>query len=182
MPTSTTLLTADDLFNMPDKGMKHELVRGELKTMAPAGVEHGNVGGELFFRLRQHARQHELGMVLGPDTGFFLSRDPDHVRAPDVSFVEKTRIPQTPLVRFFPGPPDLAAEIVSPSDTIDELQEKIEDYLTHGVRLVWVIYPRNRTAQIHRPGQSPEYIPADGTLKGEDLLPGFECKLAELFG
>lgn len=181
MTTSTTLLTAEDLFHMPDMGMKHELVRGELRSMAPAGVEHGNIGGELFVLLRQYAKLHDLGMVLGPDTGFYLSRDPDNVRAPDVSFVRKARIPVLPVQKFFPGAPDLAVEVVSPNDTVDELQEKIQDYLAHGVRLVWIIYPRTRTAEVHRPGQPPQHIPADGTLSGEDLLPGFECRVAELF-
>jgi Uma2 family endonuclease len=179
--STSTLITADDLMKMPSNGTKQELVRGELRTMAPAGFEHGDIGLELASRLRQFVKTHQLGKVVGSEVGFVLSRDPDHVRSPDAAFVRASRLPAAPVVKFFPGAPDLAAEIISPHDTAEELQEKINDYLTHGVQLIWIIYPRTRTAQVHRPNQPTQTIPPTGSLTGENLLPGYEVKLADLF-
>src|SRR5262249_4638196 len=124
MSTATQLLTADDLWRLPQDGMRHELIRGELTNMPPAGAEHGVTTMNLSTPLDKHARTNDLGRVLAAETGFIIGRDPDTVRAADVAFVSKPRIPATGIPKkFFPGAPDLAVEVVSPSDTVSEVEE-----------------------------------------------------------
>jgi Uma2 family endonuclease len=82
---------------------------------------------------------------------------------------------------FFDGPPDLAVEIISPNDTLAEVAMKAAEYLSYGTRRVWVINPRNRTATVYRPDHEPRLIAENGSLDGEDVLPGFSLALADLF-
>src|SRR4051812_10721952 len=93
MAAEKTLLTADELLSLPDDGLRHELIRGELTTMPPAGGEHGLVAGELFGLVRDHVRAHRLGYVFAAETGVFVEQDPDTVRAPDVAFIARARLP-----------------------------------------------------------------------------------------
>src|SRR3954452_24163149 len=142
MATEKTLLTADELLSLPDDGMRHELVRGELKTMPPAGGEHGLVAGKLFGRVFVHADTNQLGYVFAAETGVFVEQDPDTVRAPDVAFIARARLPGGRAPRgFLRVVPDLVAEVVSPGDRASELEEKVQTWLHAGVRLVWVVYP-----------------------------------------
>src|SRR4051794_38606878 len=109
MNPTTALFTAIDLLNIPNRGMRHELVKGKLRTMPPAGFEHGAVGINLAAPLDSHAKGHQLGIVVAGETGFLIERDPDTVRAPDIGFVRKDRLGQGGLPKqYFPGPPDLA--------------------------------------------------------------------------
>lgn len=149
--------------------------------MAPAGFEHGSIGSELLMRLRQFVKANDLGVVVGADTGFVLARDPDLVRSPDVAFVTKHRVAQATIKAFFPGAPDLAVEVLSPSDTIYELGEKIDDFFAAGTRMVWVINPKSKTAGVHRPGLSVEVLHVNDQLSGLDVVPGFECRVGDLF-
>src|SRR5262249_30284993 len=116
MSTATTqLLTADDLWRLPDDGLRRELVKGVLYTMPPAGFEHGVVGINLSTPLDQHVKPNRLGLVVGGGTGFLIATNPDTVRAPDIGFVRQARIQATGIPRqYWPGAPDLAVEIVSP--------------------------------------------------------------------
>lgn len=177
----TTLITADDLLALPDNGEKYELVRGELRVMAPAGFEHGRVGLRFGARLLMFVEAHGLGVVVGPDTGFLLSKNPDVIRSPDVGFVTSARVPTQPTQKFFPGAPDLAVEFLSPSDTAMEIEERLADYFSAGTQLVWVINPRTRTASVYRPNQPVLRLIANDALTAPDLLPGFECKVGDLF-
>ncbi|MDX1965525.1 MAG: Uma2 family endonuclease [Planctomycetaceae bacterium] len=184
MALTSKLMTADELFVLPDHGMRHELVRGELRTMAPAGHNHGDIGSELLLRLRSHAKANGLGKVVGPDTGYLLSRDPDNVRAPDVSFVRLSRLPPLPVNTFFPGAPDRAVEILSPSDTVEELEEleeKLADYFAAGTLTVWIVKPRTKSIDILGPAGLIQSLKSEDTLTAPDLLPGFMCKVAEIF-
>ncbi|GMU23802.1 MAG: hypothetical protein AMXMBFR13_38800 [Phycisphaerae bacterium] len=182
MTTTPGLMTADDLWNLPDDGMRHELVRGQLRTMAPAGFEHGGTGMTLGILLGQHVRAKGLGLLLNADTGFLLRSDPDTVRAPDIAFVSRARLDKTGVPKkFFPGAPDLAVEVVSPGDTVDEVEEKVEDYLLAGTRLIWIVNPRRRTVTIRRPGVRAEILKESDQLTGEDVVPGFSCTVGELF-
>jgi Uma2 family endonuclease len=182
MSTAAQLMTADELWRLPDDGMRHELIRGELTTMPPSGAEHGGTTVNLATPLDQHARSHDLGRVLAAETGFVLARDPDTVRAADVAFVEKGRIPRGGLPReFFPGAPNLAVEVVSPSDTLVEVQEKVEEWLTAGAQMVWVVNPRNRTVTVYRSPTKPIVLTANDELDGQDVVPGFRIRVSELF-
>jgi Uma2 family endonuclease len=182
MSTATQLLTADDLWNMPDHGGHRELVKGELRDMAPAGFEHGAVGINLATALASFGRAYDLGVVVAAETGFVLSRDPDTVRAPDLGFVKKSRIPADgPMVKYWPGAPDLAVEVISPWDKNYEVDEKVEDFLTAGTSLVWVVNPRRKCITVYRPGAKEQILTVADTLDGFDVVPGFRCPVKDIF-
>lgn len=180
--TSPRLLTADDLWRMPAGDQRRELVRGELRMMAPAGGEHGAITMRVGRLLANTVEQRKLGIVCAAETGFILSRDPDLVRAPDVAFVRATKVPRSgPPQSFWPFAPDLAVEVVSPADALEQVEEKVDDYLAAGTSAVWVVNPRRRSVTIHRPGQNPIVLREADTLDGGDVVPGFACQVAEIF-
>jgi Uma2 family endonuclease len=182
MNPTTVLLTAADLARMPADGLRHELVKGELRTMPPSGGEHGAVGINLAVPLGQHVKANQLGVVLGAKTGFVIARDPDTVRAPDVAFVRKERIPATGIPRsFWPDAPDLAVEVVSPGDTVFEVDEKVQEWLEAGTAQVWVINPRRRTVSVYRAPTDVTILSDQDTLDGGVMLPGFRCPVRDLF-
>ena len=119
-------------------------------------------------------------MLFGQDTGFLIERDPDTVRAPDVAFVSAARTPEIGRRGYVPFAPDLAVEILSPGDRPSEVLEKVAAWLGAGTRLVWVIDPDRGNARVHRADGSTSIVPEDGALDGEDVLPGFNCPLAEV--
>ncbi len=179
-PIGSLGMTAEELFELPDDGMRHELVEGELRTMAPAGAEHGRVALRLGARILGHVEEHDLGAAYAAETGFVLHRAPDTVRAPDVAFVAAHRIARTR--GFAELAPDLVVEVVSPSDRSSEVSSKAAMWLDAGVRLVWVVDPQARLAAVHRPGGLVTVLREDGVLDGEDVLPGFRLPLASILG
>lgn len=182
MTVNQRLMTADDLLRLPDDGLRHELVRGELTTMAPTGWEHGCESGELTASLLPFARAHRLGRVATGEPGFLLATDPDTVRAPDVAFVRRERLPAGGPVRgYFPGAPDLAVEVISPNDLYAEVDEKVAAWLEHGTQIVFVVNPRRQTVAVHRPGQPVPILGIDGVLDGEDVVPGWTMPVRDLF-
>jgi Uma2 family endonuclease len=183
MSTSTeTLLTADDLWRMPEGTTRRVLIRGELhETMPPGGI-HSDIALELGMRLRMWAQQQQAGSV-GVEAGFILARAPDTVRAPDVAYVSAARIPAAGIPEgFWPLAPDLAVEIVSPGESADEVRTKVADYLEAGARLVWLVYPRRREVLAHTPDGLIRTAQATDTLDDAEVLPGFACPVAALFG
>jgi Uma2 family endonuclease len=179
---SPNLVSADDLFALPEDGLKHELVRGELRTMTPAGSEHGAIGARLLGRLALPVLDQRLGQLFNADTGFLIARNPDTVRAPDVAFVARERLAEPLPEGFFPGPPDLAVEVVSPSDRLAEVEGKVQDWLQAGCREVWVVSPRSRRITVYRSASDIRVLSANDTLASAELLPGFACRVAEVFG
>jgi Uma2 family endonuclease len=118
-------MTAEELLRLSDDGMRHELLDGELRTMAPAGGPRGRAGGWAAGHLIRFIDDNGLGDVFMAETGFLLRRDPDHVRAPDFAFIRADRMPAEGLPRgFVPIPPDLVLEVVSPDDAASEIREK----------------------------------------------------------
>lgn len=182
MATTATLMTVAELLAMPGDGFhRHELVKGELITMPPAGGEHGAIGSRADRRIGIFVEQNDLGEVFNADTGFIISTDPDTVRAPDISFVRKDRIPEEGIPKsFIRLAPDLAVEVISPSDSYTEVAEKVAQFLEAGTQLVVLIDPRARTIALHRRGSIDRLTESD-TLTLADVLPGFECAVAELF-
>jgi len=181
MTTSTPLLTADDLWRMPNNE-RRELVRGELRTMAPAGFDHGAIISNIHYLLTAHVKTNKLGVVLGAETGFLLSSSPDTVRAPDVAFVTASRVPGAGRpAGYFPGAPDLAAEVVSPRDTVEEVEDKVDEYISAGARLVWVINPKRRSVTIYQPDANPIVLRDGDALDGAGVVPGFRCAVSEIF-
>jgi Uma2 family endonuclease len=182
MSTTHTLTTADELFLMPDDGFRYELVKGELRRMPPAGSEHGAVSINIGLVIAQFVKTHGLGVVFGAETGFKITSDPDTVRAPDLAFIRRERIPAGGLPRgFWPGAPDLAVEVISPGDTYTEVEEKVNDWLNAGSRMVLVLNPRTRTVTVYASLTDVVRLTESDTLDGGEVLPGFTCRVAELF-
>jgi Uma2 family endonuclease len=180
MATINSPTTAEELFQIPDLG-RCELVRGEINMMSPSGAMHGKYVDILERWLGNHVAEHGLGMTFGAETGFIIARNPDTVRAPDVAFVATERVPNPLPVGFFPGPPDLAVEVLSPSDRASEVTAKTRGWLAAGCREVWIVDPESKTITLHRAeGTIAQLVSAD-ILESPILLPGFRKPLAELF-
>jgi Uma2 family endonuclease len=176
------LMTAEDLLDLPDDGNQYELSEGELIVMSPASYWSSMVAAAILSRIRQFVLANRLGIVAGADGGMILRRGPDTLRAPDVSFVRRDRVPPG-IARggFIPVAPDLAVEVLSPSDRFSQVNRKIRDYFAAGTRLVWVIDPDDRTAMVYHPDRPVEIVAPEGALDGEDILAGFSLSLAGLW-
>jgi Uma2 family endonuclease len=182
MTTTLQQVTADELFARRKDGFRYELVKGELRKMSPAGSEHGAIIVNITVLLGQHVKANELGVGFGAETGFKIASDPDTVRAPDVAFVRRERIPESGIPKkFWPGAPDLAVEVVSPGDPLEEVEEKVEDWLSAGARAVWVVSPKRRSVTIYRSMSDATRLAETDELDGGDVVPGFRCKVAEFF-
>ena len=180
--TLKKLFTAEELLHLPATGRRLELVKGRVYEMPPPGARHGSVAMRIGSLLNTYVLGNLLGRAFAAKTGFILRRDPDTVRAPDASFVAEDRLPDGELpIGYLELAPDLAVEVVSPSDTAREIQEKVSDWLRAGTRLVWVIYPATRSATVYRPLDDTEEVSEGGNLEGDDVIPGFACNLSELF-
>jgi Uma2 family endonuclease len=177
----TALLTADDLMHisLPDK--RTELVRGVLVVHEPPGFIHGYVVHRLVLAIGNYVDANQLGMVVTADAGFKLFSNPDTVRGPDLAFISHARMPTPPPAGYASFAPDLAVEVRSPGDRAGELREKVADWLGGGSKLVWIIDPTRRSADVHRANATTSHIGSDGTLDGEDVLPGFLHPLAKIF-
>ena len=180
--STTTPVTADQLLQMPDDGFRYELVAGELRKMVPAGWEHGAISGHLHGLLARHIADHVLGRVFSAETGFLLSRNPDTVRAPDIAFIHKDHIPaEGPEEAFWPGPPDLAVEVLSPGDTVSEVDDKVSAWLDAGAGAVWVVNPKAQNVTVHRSATDVRILTGNDQLDGQDVVPGFSCQVSEIF-
>jgi Uma2 family endonuclease len=184
MTQITTAMTAEELLRLSHDGTKrYELVLGELRTMAPAGFDHGMVANHLGTLLTNYVNSNHLGRVLAAETGFIVRHDPDTVRAPDSSFVSNERLKQygRPKRGYYPHGPDLAVEVLSPDERQDDIDEKLEDWFAGGVRLVWLVNPRRKTVTVYRSLDEIRVLTERDTLDGEDVVPGFTCGVADLF-
>lgn len=175
-------MTAEELRLLPDDGKSYELIRGELVVMVPAGTRHGRIAMRLGSMIEDHARQHDLGAVYAAETGFQIAHDPDTVRAADVAFVARQRIPpEGEPDGYWAIAPDLVVEVASPYDSATHLQAKVTDWLRAGVRRVWVVYPDTRSVVVHEPSGRAITLGEEEILDGEDVLPGFRCPVREIF-
>lgn len=180
--TTTRLVTADELLAMPDDGFCYELVKGELIQMSPPGDEHGSVTMQVAGPLYMHVKEHDLGVVYAAETGFQLESDPDTVRAPDVAFISRARRDQVGRVQgYWFGAPDLAVEVVSPSDRRRKVEEKVASWLEAGTRMVWVVNSKSQTVTVYRPLTDPIVLSDGDTLDGADVVPGFRIVVADIF-
>src|SRR5215470_16413166 len=159
---SKTLLTAEQFELLPDDGMRHELDEGELISMPPAVGQHGKIQGEISYLLRSFVGPRSLGSVF-VETGYRLSRDT--VRAPDISFIRSERARGLDLNRRFEVPPDLAVEVISPSETASDIAHKVKQYLEAGASTVWVVYPRDRSVHVFESSNTGRILQADDLLE-----------------
>ena len=178
---SPALMTANDLLRLKIPDKRAELIEGRLVVRKLAGFRHGEVAAALGVEIASFVRSYDLGHVLAAASGFQLTSNPDTVRAPDVAFVQKRRVPD-PLPAGYPAlAPDLAVEVLGPDDRPGEVLAKVAAWLRAGTRLVWVIDPDRRQARVYREDGSESIVRETETLEGEEVLPGFECPLAEVF-
>ena len=175
-------VTAEELFMMPNDDVRRELVGGKVRTMAPAGNVRGRIAMSLAASLFQHGRENGLGIVLAAETGFKISSEPDTVRAPDVAFVNRGRIEEVGEVEgYWPGTPDLAVEVISPSDLYTEVEDKVADWLDSGTGMVLVVSPRNRTVAVRRPPMEITVLGESDTLDGAGVVSGWSLPVRDVF-
>ncbi|MCS6861748.1 MAG: Uma2 family endonuclease [Abditibacteriales bacterium] len=175
---TSKMWTDEELMKLPYEG-KVELIKGEV-VVSPAGLLQEKIGLKLAARLLSHVEQHDLGDVYGSSAGF---RPPSaDLRAPDVSFVRKERLPggETPK-GFGHFPPDLAVEVFAPDETADDYADKVREYLQWGVRLVWLVDPNTHTVTVCRPDGTRTTLKGNQMLSGEAVVPGFKCRVRTLF-
>lgn len=155
----------------------YEYVKGQLVPMSITTMMHGEISSNIVFLLSKHVRQNQLGCIYTAGTTF---RTGESGRKPDAAFVSKIRIPENTR-QASPIPPDLAVEVVSPSDKVYDVQEKALEYLDAGTQMVWVIEPIARTITVYRSPSDIKILTINDTLTGEDVVEGFQCAVAEIF-
>jgi Uma2 family endonuclease len=179
--TMPVLLEPEDLLRLPE-GDHYELVDGIPKEK-PMGAEADEIAVGVVVVLRPFVRAHNLGHVYGSQTGFQCFPDkPNQVRMPDASFVAAGKLPDDKTPEgYIKVAPDIAVEVVSPNELYEEVEAKVKEYRSAGVKLVWVVSPKSRTVLVRRLDGSCAEVGETGQLSGEDVLPGFACPVAELF-
>jgi Uma2 family endonuclease len=179
--TRNNPLTVEQFEALPEKeGWRIELVRGQLVREPGPGPMHGAVDALLTAHLVNWAAAGSRGVVLS-NTGFILARNPDTVRIPNIAFVSAARRPAYPARGWWEIAPDLAVEIVSPTNTVTELQAKVQDYLVAGARTVWIVDPFTRTVTVYRSKSDIRLLDAGDELSDQEVLPGFRLALSKLF-
>ncbi len=179
-PDPDRLLTAEEYAQLPDDDRyRDELVRGRVVREPHPKWGHFTVQSRLVARLVNFVEKHGLGFA-GAEGGFLVERDPDSVRGPDVLFVRRERLGETHPDRWPEFGPDLAVEILSPSNRPGKMARKLAQYFAAGTRLAWVIDPKRRTAKVYRPGRPVRVLHEQDELEGEDVVPGFHCRLADV--
>jgi len=181
LAATATLYTPDDLLALPEQG-RYELIDGylvERKMGAISSYAATNMLGLLWYFVHNH----NLGLVFQANCGYQLFAEaPGRVRFADASFIRRGRLPEErPPQGYCQLAPDLVVEAVSPHDTAAELEAKIAQWLAAGVRLVWVLYPESKRLQIHRPDGTVTKLQTTDQLVGEDVVPGFQCQVADIF-
>ena len=176
--TQTHLMTAEELGNLPDEPLRHELIKGELLTMPLPKHEHMRVSANLTVILGQYVKANRLGEV-NVEGGYKLESDPDTVLGPDVSFVARDRIALSPE-GYHQGPPDLAVEVLSPGDRRGKVEHKLALWLEFGTRSVWHVDPRKRTIEIIHSTAERRLLHETDELV-DDTVPGFRVKVSEIF-
>jgi Uma2 family endonuclease len=178
-PIQAKLYTVEDLDALPDDGMQYEIHDGALITMPLSSRNSSELAAEIGALVGNFTRGKGLGYVSGADGGYILARDPDVLFAPDAGFISKERAGARDE-GYFQAAPDLAVEVISPTDRAGATRKKLERYFQYGTRVVWVVYPESRTIDVHTKAGSTR-LTAEDTLDGSDVLPGFSVKVFDVF-
>jgi len=180
MSTTTHLMTAEELIRLPRGQYRYELVKGELLTMSPSDAQHGAVTVYLSAPLATFVKANKLGIVFGAETGFILERNPDTVLAPDISFIRKDRI-KTISSGYLEIPPDLAVEVISPSESKLKVEKKTAQWLEFGAEAVWLVYPKTRTVEVRNSSGRKMLLTEREELTGRNGLVGFSISVKDIF-
>jgi Uma2 family endonuclease len=176
-------MTAEELMNLPDDGFLYELINGELEKMPPPGHPHGRIAFRLSVLLGQFILDNGLGDGFINDTGFQLTWNPDTVLAPDLAFVTNERFAEGRNKEgYWPGPPHLAVEVLSPHDRLGKVRKKISQWFGFGVQQVWIVDPKHLTVTIYRSESDTTTFSGSDYLESQDLFPGFRLSLDRIFG
>lgn len=171
--------TLQDLLNTPRDGRKYELVDGEI-LVSPAGMRHSEVGGAIFGLIWEFLQGNPIGKVYTSDVGIAFPNG--NVRSPDVTYVSLAKLPGGVSPETFGEViPDLAVEVLSPSDSLRELGRKIGEFLDNGVPLVWLVDPARQTVTVYRSLTETQQLDVDDTITAEPILPGFSVPVRRFF-
>ena len=176
-------LTVEEFQTLPDDDRTiKELVAGQIVSEPLPSSGHGGIEFNIGGILREFVRPRRLGVVVGGDSGFILARNPDTLRGPDVAFILRERFEAQPdHSKVFSGPPDLAVEVLSKSNTSQAMHAKVADYLAAGTRLVWLVDTEHERVEVYRTLLTPRTVRRGEVLSGEDVIPGFEVGVDEIF-
>lgn len=177
--STTHRMTEAELLALPRDGWKREYVDGEIQV-SPAGAPHGRIIIELSRLLANHVKARELGYLFDSSTGCWMPSG--NLRSPDLTFVSHERLPEGVPEGFLRATPDLVVEVLSPGDSERRMLDKVGEYLEAGIGLIWVIDPASRTATSWRSLTRVRALAAHEDLDGEDVIPGFRCRVDDLFG
>ncbi len=180
VPFAEKLITGEELALIPGLG-RCELVAGKIVTMSPTNWKHGDFVSEIDWHLRSFVKKHGPGKVLTGEVGIYVRHDPDYVRGAEVVFISSERIAQITSESYLDVAPELVVEVISPSNTWQEMRDKIEEYFAIGVAWVWIVEPERRQVLVYRSPTEMTALSEPDTLKGEGVLTGFSLPLAELF-
>ena len=179
--TTDRLTSGEELLRMTDVG-RCELVKGKIKEMPPAtGQPHGHIELEVGYHLRRFVGKNNVGRVMVGEVGIYTERDPDSVRAADVLFISHERLEQGQSEGFLDVPPELIVEIMSPTNSWEDMRRKLKEYFDVGVDTVWVIEPSNRAVQVYRGIDDVQTLEEGDTLRGNGPLDGLTIDIAALF-
>ena len=174
LPASTTM-TLEEFLESDLEG--YEYIAGELIPRMPTSLTHSRISVTLILSLGSHVRENQLGDIHVSSAGFRVG---ERMLIPDIAFVSNSRIPDD-MNKAAPIPPDLAVEVVSPTDVFDRIVSKAFAYLAAGTQLVWVIEPKSETVLVYRSETDIKLLTRNDTLTGEDVVEGFACPVAALF-
>jgi Uma2 family endonuclease len=180
--TSTALMTAEELMQLPEDDLRHELISGELITMPLPRLPHGRVAMRLGAALAQFVWDHDLGEAYITDVGFQLTWNPDTVVGPDISFISKERLEQAGDVQgYWQGPPDLAVEVFSPGYRPGKVSKRISRLFNCGTKQVWIVDLKHSTVSVYRSESDVTTFSGSDYLESQDLFPGFRISLDTIF-
>ena len=181
MRIATKLLTAEEFLELPADGRNYELVKGEIVEIPPPGFRHGKIQGRVLYQIMQFLLNEPIGEVV-VESGTITERDPDTVRGPDVSYYSKERLPlDLEVIGYHTTTPDLCVEVLSPSNSKQDVAAKIDEYFDADVRMIWVVDPELRCVTVYTEPTKSTLLHEPAILNGSDVLPGFSCKVADLF-
>ncbi len=187
--SSDTVYSADEFWELSQRpeyaDMRLELSKGRLIVMSPTGWEHGDITALLVTFVNVFVMENKLGRVTTGEAGFILYNNPDPdgkdiVRVPDVGFIAAAHVPKKLSKKFIPFAPDLAIEVISPSESASEIHEKVAEYLQYGTRMVVLFYPDTQSAGVYTP-TTYQTLTIDDVWDGSTVLPGFQLPLKRLF-